>query len=242
MKMDIFKNGKIFLPVVHVGNVLQTIKQVHIALCNGADGVFLINHSVNSKFLFNIYNKVRKVFDTWIGINCLGLSPIDVIIHMPNDVDGLWVDNAQIDEECGIDSQVYAYSVLDAIKKKGWEGLYFGGVAFKYQKEVKDYVKTTNIASTYMDVITTSGIGTGIAADVKKIDVMAEVAHHNGKKLGIASGITPDNINSYRCVDAFLVSTGISKSFGGFDRTLVKKLSNRISAFNNGMVLRSGRI
>ena len=42
--------------------------------------------------------------------------------------------------------------------------LYFGGVAFKYQRPVDDLAEATTKASRFIDVVTTSGAGTGHAA------------------------------------------------------------------------------
>lgn len=221
-------NFKIFLPVIHVANEDQGIKQTSLSLLNGADGVFLINHSIPYFELFWIYRKIRNLFPkSWIGINCLDLDPIQVIKRMPKDIDGLWVDNSYINEELGY-NQGYAKDILDTIHDTGWDGLYFGGVAFKYQKKVKDLIKTTEIACKYMDIITTSGTGTGVPPTIKKIEIMSEIIHKNNKKLAIASGITPKNIKQYKSADIFMVATGISTNFTHFNPKLVKKLQQQI--------------
>ena len=53
----------------------------------------------------------------------------------------------------------------------GWAGLYFGGVAFKKQREVRreDFEHAARVAAPYVDVVTTSGVATGRAADVAKV-------------------------------------------------------------------------
>ena len=99
-----------FLPVIHVENKKQAINQTNIALDNGADGIFLINHSIRYYELIEIYEEIRKLFsNTWIGINCLDLEPIKVLKKIPKDVNGLWVDNAFIDED--LYKQEYATAV-----------------------------------------------------------------------------------------------------------------------------------
>lgn len=221
-------NSKMFLPVIHVENKEQATDQTKTALDYGADGVFLINHYINYSKLFKIYKEIRRLFNTWIGINCLDLEPIQTIKRMPNDVDGLWVDDTHIYEELGYDNQEYAKEVLDTIHDIGWKGLYFGGVAFKYQKKVKDLVKTTKIACKYIDIITTSGIGTGIPPKVKKIKVMSKIVHKNHKKIAIASGITPENIKRYKSADIFMVATGISYDFTHFNPQLIRELKFQI--------------
>ena len=106
-----------------------------------------------------------------------------------------------------------------------WKGLYFGGVAFKYQKRVNNILLATKIACRYMDVITTSGNGTGVSAEPEKINLMSPIVQKYNKKLGIASGITINNIEDYKSVNYYLVATGISKDFFTFNPILVKKLA-----------------
>ena len=127
---------------------------------------------------------------------------------------------------------MYPIQVKNLINKINWKGLYFGGVAFKYQKPVNDLIKATKIACKYLDVITTSGTGTGIAAEPKKITTMAKIIKKKNKTLAIASGITIDNIKNYKYVKYFLVATGISKDFFTFNSSLVKELSDKINELN----------
>ena len=58
-----------------------------------------------------------------------------------------------------------------------------------------DVGKAARIAAEYVDVVTTSGPGTGQAADRDKIQAMKEVLGSN--PLAIASGITAQNIGDY---------------------------------------------
>ena len=75
-----------------------------------------------------------------------------------------------------------------------------------------------------MDVVTTSGPGTGQVAHVEKIRIMKESL--GDFPLAIASGINPDNILEYLSYsDCFLVATGISRSFEELDLSLVTELS-----------------
>jgi len=62
-----------------------------------------------------------------------------------------------------------------------------------------------------MDVVTTSGVATGQAADMTKI---TDFRRGLGQSpLAIASGITPDNAAAYAAnVDCFLVATGINRT------------------------------
>jgi hypothetical protein len=231
--IEMMTQNHFFLPVVHCLNVEQTMEQLNIAFNNKADGVFLIGHGIRYNDLFEIYYHVRDAYpDNWIGLNCLDLTPLDIFLRLPEGVNGVWVDNAYINEELNIDEQEYPLQVNNLINKTKWKGLYFGGVAFKYQKRVHDILKATKIACHYMDVATTSGSGTGIAAEPEKIKIMSTNVKKYDKKLGIASGITCDNIKDYKSINYFLVATGISKDFQTFDPLLMKELSKKINQLN----------
>ena len=82
-------------------------------------------------------------------------------------------------------------------------------------------------AARYMDVVTTSGPGTGHAASPDKISVMKHALGDH--PLAIASGITPENVSDYLDIaDCFLVATGIGKSFEELDAELVNALVQKI--------------
>src|SRR5438477_29238 len=71
-------------------------------------------------------------------------------------------------------------------------------------------------AAASMDVVTTSGPGTGQAAAPDKLRRMKEAL--GVTPLAIASGVTPENVGGYLpWVDCFLVATGISRTFEEFD-------------------------
>ncbi len=140
MQMDIrtvFSNRHIVLPVIHVDSEDQALRNVAIARAANADGVFLINHEMSSSDLLSIHRAVfAEHSDWWIGVNCLDLTPLEVFQTIDDTVMGVWVDNAMIDE--GADEQPDAEQIFDMREKTGWSGLYFGGVAFKYQRPVDD--------------------------------------------------------------------------------------------------------
>ena len=217
-----FKNIHVILPVVHVESEKQAFANVEIAFEEGADGVFLINHKFNCEHLLEIYKKIREKYkNEWIGLNCLDKEPMSILSSVPLDVDGVWTDNANIDERETL--QLYAEIAFEASKDRNWQGLYFGGVAFKYQRGVTDLQTAVKIAKNYMDVITTSGAGTGIAAHVEKIAEMKKAA--GDFPIAIASGITAQNIKLYLpYANCFLVATGISKNFKDLDREKVREL------------------
>ncbi len=106
-----------------------------------------------------------------------------------------------------------------------WGGFHFGGVAFKYQQQVplSDLPGLGVLARTAVDVATTSGPGTGMAADLSRLVALREGAGNH--PLALASGVTPQNVAaSIGLVDHVLVATGISGPAGGLDEAKLDAL------------------
>lgn len=199
-----FNKPRVFLPVIHVENMGQAVRNVQVAVDGGADGVFLINHRINHSQLLLCYQAVKIKFPkVWVGLNFLDLEPDTAIESMKTYMSALWVDNADMPHL--------------ANKREKWENrwrakfLFFGGVAFKYQREVPDVTMAARKAVPYVDVVTTSGIATGSPPDIEKIQKMRRgIGNH---PLAIASGMTPENVGQFLpYVDCFLVATGVSDS------------------------------
>lgn len=210
---EVFTKQHALLVVIHANSEEQTLRNADIAFDQGADGIFLVNHRISARDLMNHYAavRIRHIFN-WIGVNFLGCprrKAIDNVGKMIS-VSGLWLDNAGYSEG----SSTNPTENISLIRY--WQNEYnardlliFGGVAFKYQDEVKDPARAAATAAPFIDVVTTSGKGTGFAADVEKIKSMKlAIGHH---PLAIASGITPENVSDYKpFADCFLVATGIS--------------------------------
>jgi len=226
---QIFAHRHVVLPVIHVESEEQALRNTGIAREADADGIFLINHRIDHLRLLAIHHRVFEEFpDWWIGVNCLDLDPKEVFALISDEVAGVWADNAAIDEHSS--EQPIADEIAAARERSGWRGLYFGGVAFKYQRPVEDLASAARIAMRYMDVVTTSGPGTGIAAAREKIVAMREAA--GDFPLAIASGITPDNVGDYlEVADCFLVATGISRSFSELDAEKLRRLLARVREY-----------
>ncbi len=127
--------------------------------------------------------------------------------------------------------QPVAARMATARRESGWRGLLFGGVAFKYQREVNDVARAAAIAVEYMDVVTTSGPGTGRAADAHKLQRMKSVMGE--ATLALASGVTPENVTLYLPhVDCLMVATGISASFNELDPHQVDRLVQTVRRFS----------
>ena len=219
---EVFGRHRVVLPVVHVASEVQALRNARIARDAGADGVFLINHAISDRRLLEIHEQVASSFpDWWVGLNCLGLGREEVFREISSHVAGVWVDNAGIREDR--EDQPAAERARLAREAQGWRGLYFGGVAFKYQRAVRDLVAATRLAARYMDVVTTSGPGTGLACSPDKVRCMKEALGET--PLAVASGVTLENVADYLLwVDCFLVATGVSRSFEELDPLRVEKV------------------
>jgi predicted TIM-barrel enzyme len=215
--------------MIHATSTKQVLRNASIAHDAGADGVFLINHGMSDNELLQIHKRAVVTFPQWwVGVNCLGLCPEDVFPIVSDKVAGVWVDNALIQEEHP--TQPDAERVITVQQQYRWRRIYFGGGAFKYQRTVRDLAKAARIASRYIDVVTTSGPGTGQAAALEKIQVMKEAL--DDFPLAIASGITPENAVQYLpWADCVLVATGISRTFEEFDPQRTQDLVNRVRSF-----------
>ncbi len=220
-------SGKVLIPVIHVVDMGQMLKNLEVAVSNGADGVFLISHgSVSYRKLIKMHNKAIKLYPHfWIGLNFLDLPGKTVFDKIPDSVNGIWVDNGGIND----DNIEQAKLISKSIKRSSFKGLYFGGVAFKGQY-FKNAKKCASLAVDFMDIVTTSGTMTGKAASLKKIISMKKAI--GDESLAVASGITIENVKEYLpYVDYFLVATGISINFHELDPVKVKELSKIVHEY-----------
>ena len=211
-----FENpGPVVLPVIHVLDEARTRENIRMALDEGVRGVFLINHDFGVEEFLPIVRDAREAFpDLWMGLNFLavtGATAFPVLGELQGSgcrVDAYWADDARINE--ADPAQAEATGIDDIRATSGWDGMYFGGTAFKKQREIDPahYEESARIATTHMDVVCTSGVATGHAADTGKIAAFRRGAGETA--IALASGITPDNAHEYSDIDAFMVATGIN--------------------------------
>jgi len=231
----LFKSaGPVVTPVIHVLDLAQAMRNIAVAIRAGAAGVFLINHDFPNEHLVAILRDLRARWPgLWLGVNFLAVTGRDAFPVLGRlqaegcPVDAYWADDARIDErEAG---QGAAAEIARIRADSGWTGLYFGGVAFKKQRPVdpSQHRRAAGIARPFMDVVTTSGIATGHAAEDGKI---ADFRLGLGDApLALASGVTPDNAARYgRDVDCFLVATGINRD-GDFYNIDPARLENLLA-------------
>lgn len=226
--------GPAVLPVIHVLDEQQALRNVRLAMTEGAAGVFLINHDFDREHLVPIIRRTRECFPAlWLGVNFLAVTGCDafpVLGQLQAEgmaVDAYWADDACIDERRSAGDQEEAEAIRAARASSGWTGLYFGGTCFKKQRPVPTALTATAaaLAVPFMDAVCTSGVATGEAADFDKIRVFREAV--GDAPLALASGITPANAGTYAAdVDAFLVATGINVpgDFYTIDPTRLRQL------------------
>ena len=206
--------GPVVLPVIHVLDAAQTDRNIRVLIDQGAAGCFLINHDFSVAEFLPILRQVRARWPAlWMGVNFLAVTGRDafpVLGDLAREgcvLDAYWADDARIDET---GENTEADEIASVRAASGWNGLYFGGTAFKKQRHVDPsrWQDSACEAVAFMDVVTTSGIATGEEADLTKIqDFRAGIGD---RPLALASGITPGNALSYADVDAFMVATGIN--------------------------------
>lgn len=154
---DVFHKEHVLIVVIHAVDIEQVLRNMTIAQDNGADGVFFINHHITPDQLLGIHILAKQYFPKlWIGINILGVEPNTVLEISHKPLNGIWADDAGIHEDA-------VYVKAERFRKnrehRNWQGIYFGGVAFKGQKPVT-MANLANVAKSavpYVDVITTSG-------------------------------------------------------------------------------------
>jgi predicted TIM-barrel enzyme len=239
-----FGKGRVLLPVVHCIEPVQARRAMDVAMAEGADGVWCISHgSLPWPTVLRIAEAAVAAGAPFVGVNLLGFDPLAALDAISVDntsaaagsgVHGLWTDGAgfELDLRDGHVASTYAQQVESQRVQGGWRGTYFGGVAFKYKREVPpQYLPGLARAAVAakIDVITTSGPATGFPPTVAKIAVMREAI--GGHALAIASGITVENVGPFLPLcDAFLVASGIESAFGVFDPVKVRDLAQAIHA------------
>jgi predicted TIM-barrel enzyme len=245
MKRDefhkLFKTpGPVVLPVIHVLDSARTRKNVEILLEAGAQGCFLINHDFEPERFLPIIRDTRAAFPSlWMAVNFLAVTGKDafpILGQLQSEgcqVDAYWADDACIDED---GANIEAKEIADVRAKSGWDGLYFGGTAFKKQREVDKsrYGDAAREACPFMEVITTSGVATGQEADLGKIETFR--AAIGDRPMALASGISPENARDYRDVDCFMVATGINEpgNFYDIDPTRLGELMSITRSLSKG--------
>jgi len=232
----VFGVPRVLLPVIHPISEIAALRSIDVASEAGCPGVFLINQGMASGDVLAFLVQARARWPhLWLGVNLLGHSPQGALRRALRDaegrLDGLWSDQAGIDEYAKVQREAGLF--VEVREQLGWQGLYFGGVAFKGQPPVadEDLCSVATLAEVLMDVVCTSGPGTGVAAPPSKVQAMRGCLSPEGC-LALASGVTEENVGDYLpFVDAFLVGTGIERSLGVLDAGKVARLQTRVATY-----------
>lgn len=201
-------------PVIHVTGVEESLREVRKAARHPIDGVFLIDHDADDQRLIDTIRAVTDEFgELFVGANFIRRpieEAVDVLVGAfdgPIPLAAIWADRVTALGP-GRDPDNPAANRVQLPEQ--WQGLHFGGIAFKYQAEVpfEELPALGAAARHHVDVATTSGPGTGQAADLSRLNALRDGLA--GHPLALASGVTPDNVAQYAdLVDHVLVATGI---------------------------------
>lgn len=194
----------------------------------GCDGVFLISMDHHCEVLEDQARAVKSRWpDKLVGINFLSRSAVDAIhIVAEAGLDMTWSDDAHVHTEQSLEQA----DAIQAALARFPGHQFFGGVAFKYKKPEPNPGLAATRAHARGIIATTSGAGTGKAAEVSKIALMSQAL--DGGPLAIASGITPDNVLEYApYLSHILVATGVSKNEYDFDFELLCQLMGKLNTF-----------
>lgn len=205
---------KEIIPVIHYVSHGQILFNVELCVSMGIESVFLINHNYGSDAILELCTAILDVKEKypslWVGVNFLGVeNRAALALARKHGADGIWCDNAHL---CVKGEETEAYYLWQSILNEG-SILYFGGVEFKYQKQPKteDLPWVYEQACKYVDVITTSGEGTGKEIDLDKLKRIRETIGED-QLLAVASGVNKDNIKEIsQYANYFMVASSITE-------------------------------
>ena len=196
------------IPVIHHIDSKTTLEQAKLISEHNCYGLFLISMTGDNEHLPMLAKVIKSRYPHLkLGTNLLGNTALETVkINLDFELDMSWSDEPIIH---GNKISPEANEISNLVKNKH---LFFNSVAFKYQKEDPNPKQATLNSYNLGFIPTTSGQATGKAANLDKISKMAEAIQV--KKMGLASGLTPNNIKDYLpYIEYGLVSTGISKNF-----------------------------
>lgn len=204
------------LPVIHYADDNQAMRNAERAVAAGCPGVMLIEMSGKNHVLPQIAGSIKAVWpDLLVGLNFLNATTArEMPSSMIYQLDMTWTDEQLTHSSGG--ARMEAIRIAQSLNGRR-DHLFFCGVAFKYQPAEPDPASAAREAVRLGMIPTTSGPGTGQAADPSAIAAL-RAAIGPDAPLAIASGITPENVGAFLPhLSHILVSTGVSSSFHEFD-------------------------
>ncbi len=191
------------IPVIHVLDDVQVYKNIDTCVECGIQKIFLICHSDYRRSLVELAKEVKSKYKLWVGINLLGVETDYLLTETNLDgIDGLWCDDGL--------SHLSKKQLTEIKGCREFRGMFFGGLAFKYQNpNPSDLASACENSKFITNVSTTSGNATGSAPTRVKIENIRNFLGNH--PMAIASGISVDNINSYKdLVQYVLVASSIT--------------------------------
>lgn len=217
------KSPKVY-PVIHFRDKELALSETALTKELGCDGVFLISHHGDDNTLVEAAVWAKELHpDFKIGINLLSKYPqYACTVAQVKGLDMVWSDDMGVSSK-GLND---VGNEMVNLSRRFPHLELFASVAFKYQAPEPDPVKAATLAQGVGFIPTTSGTGTGIAADLGKIKAMSEAVDGN---LAIASGITPENVMEYApFLSHILVATGISQDEYRINPSKLKELLSKV--------------
>ena len=198
--------------VIHSRERSEAHSNAELAIKCGMDGVFFISHGdLMPEAIIHIAEAFKKEYpDAMVGVNLLGEN-LQQALSAVNEstLDMVWTDESPSENDIRVIKGFRDFGFWK--KKTKW----YGGVAFKYQPQPDDLTVAAKEAIGVIDVLTTSGVGTGRAPDIEKLKTLAEGF---GQRVAVASGASADNIEAMLpYVGDFLIATSIGKDFYNLD-------------------------
>lgn len=199
-----------FFVVIHTiaNGLLHAMEEAELARTAGADGIFLIpdyakgDKRASTNEQFSYLERLQERMPSFpIGVNFL-VGPKTIVPRIYSVQPDLY--------------QTDSSSVAGLDRSKLPHTEFFIAVAFKYSRNVhltgvplKEHCEKVSAVA---DVPTTSGDATGVEADLNKIREIRSYLPQN-KRLGIASGVTEQNVQLYlqEGVTDFLIATSLIK-------------------------------
>jgi len=232
---NVFKRNKVFIPVIHLLRIEHALTNVEIVY-KYCDCAMLVNNYCSSDVLIEAVDAIKAKYpNKWLGINIL--EDIGTLFFLFGKTDickkinGLWMDNSFI-TDFDLEYQQIPRQILTTLKNACFEGVYFGSVFFKYVPMGGDTDKILKNATQLVDIVTTSGDGTGIPIPVNKIrKIHSSVGKTN--YVAVCSGITATNIRSISdFCDIFVVGTAINDSNHNIVVSKLLELNTIIDSLN----------
>jgi predicted TIM-barrel enzyme len=217
------------LPVIHILNAQQATEQAELIIASGCDGFWLINHQGDDEITLSLAASLSDRYSEHVvGVNLLSHSAESALkAAVEHGIKYLWLDFS------GVHSVMPDADLLNQQQQLSQKHnlQIFAGTAFKYQRPEPDPVCAAELAQSHGLIVTTSGSGTGHAADLNKI---ASMSHAVNGQLALASGLTYENLTDFHpYIEYALVATGISQDEHHLDRNKLLAFVKKAQKLNS---------